>query len=189
VADQVSRRAARWATLVALPVALIVGVLVFSLLSGRGGDGGSAPGPAATSPEGRATGPVTMAAPPLDERAAVVCRALLSALPDRVRDLPRRPVTAGPEQNAAYGDPPITVACGVPAPAVGRTDLLLGMDGVCWHPAETPDRTVWTTVDRQTPVRVTVPSVYAQPAQWANEFSAAVLAAVPSASAVPPGCR
>jgi GNAT superfamily N-acetyltransferase len=36
----------------------------------------------------------------------------VSQLPATVRDLTQRPVTAGAEQNAAYGDPALTVACG-----------------------------------------------------------------------------
>jgi hypothetical protein len=177
------------ATLVAVPVALLAGVLAFVLLNARGGDGGAAPSPGSSSPRVQAIGPVTMPAPPLAERAAVVCRALLAGLPDRIRDLPRRPVKAGPEQNAAYGDPAVTLACGGARPAVAATDFLLVMDGVCWRSSQAPDLTVWATVDREVPVRVTVPAAYAQPAQWANEFSAAVVAAVPSASAAPSGCR
>ncbi|HEY2949025.1 MAG TPA: DUF3515 domain-containing protein [Micromonosporaceae bacterium] len=188
MADQDSRRAARLATLVALPVALLAGVLAFVLLNARG-DGGAEPSPGPSSPRAQETEPVTMAAPHLDDRTAVICRALLAALPDRIRDLPRRPVTAGPEQNAAYGDPAIQLACGGARPAVAPTDFLLVMDGVCWRSSQSPDHTAWTTADRAVPVRVTVPADYAQPAQWVNEFSAAVVTAVPSASAAPSGCR
>jgi hypothetical protein len=189
VADRDARHAARWATLIAVPLALLAGVLAFVLLNSRGGDGGAEPSPRATSPRPQGTSAVTMAAPPLGERAAVVCRALLSRLPDGIRDLTRRPVTAGPEQNAAYGDPPVTLACGGPPPAVAPTDFLLGMDAVCWHTATTPNGTIWTTVDREVPVRVNVPARYEQPAQWANEFSAAVVAAIASIDDIPSGCR
>jgi Protein of unknown function (DUF3515) len=188
VADRDSRQAARLATLVALPVALLVGVLAFAILNARDGAEPTPWSSASTAPRPQPTGPVAMAAPPLDARAAVVCRAVLSRLPDRIRDLARRAVTAGPEQNAAYGDPPVTLACGGAAPAVAPTDFLLRMDSVCWHGATTGDGTVWSTVDREVPVRVTIPAAYEQPAQWANEFSTTVLAAVPSASAAPSGC-
>jgi hypothetical protein len=186
VADRDSRRAARWATLVAVPVALAAGALAFVSLNARDG---AEPAAEPSSPRPQPTVPVSMAAPPLGDRAAVVCRALLSRMPDRIRDLPRRAVTAGPGQNAAYGDPPITLACGGAPPAVAPTAFLLRMDAVCWHSATTRDETVWTTVDREVPVTVHVPAGYEQPAQWANEFSAAVVAAVPSIDAVPSGCR
>ncbi len=46
--------------------------------------------------------------------AAGVCRRSTAQLPATVVGRHRRPVS-GAEQNAAYGDPPITVACGVAA--------------------------------------------------------------------------
>ncbi|MFC7763591.1 DUF3515 family protein [Catellatospora bangladeshensis] len=67
------------------------------------------------------TAPVAVPAPSLNARQTTVCRALLSQLPDRLQDLPRRDVTAGHEQNAAYGDPAVTVACGAaPVPSLPR---------------------------------------------------------------------
>ena len=46
---------------------------------------------------------------------------MTSQLPATVRNLPARKVSAGPEQNAAYGEPPLTVACGVAAAAMCET--------------------------------------------------------------------
>lgn len=181
-----SRRAARLATLTAVPVALLVGVLAFWLLGGFG-KAGPRPGPGARP---QSTEPVTMPAPPLSERAATVCRALLSQLPDSVRELRRRPVTAGAEQNAAYGDPAITMACAAgPVPSFPPDATLWGLSGVCWYAVERGGTSVWTTVDREVPVTVAVPAGYAQPGQWVIEFSAPVVASVPSAVQIPSGCR
>jgi hypothetical protein len=186
VADPVSRSAALIAALVAVPVALIVGVVTFALLSGglRDAPETAAPDPSAPVP----TTPVEMAAPPLTEREEVVCRALLSQLPPVLDGLPQRPVTAGPEQNAAYGEPPITVACGGPPPRYAPTDELHPWSGVCWHPAETPDATVWTTLDREVPVRVTVPAAYEGPFQHVLEFSTPIAETIRSADTAPSGC-
>ncbi len=186
--DRTTRRAALWATVVAVPLAVLTGWLVFSAVDRgpAGGTGAASPSPTAARPQ--STAPVAMSAPALSQRATVVCRALLSRLPRSVRDLAQRPVTAGAEQNAAYGDPAITVACGVPAPSFPPTDLVYPLDRVCWHAVERPDATVWTTVDRQVPVQVTVPRVYEQPGQWTNEFSATVTETVPSATSAPSGC-
>jgi len=120
--------------------------------------------------------------------AVVVCRALLSRLPYELRGAPRRPVGAGPEQNAAYGDPPLTVACGVAPARYPPTDKVYRLDATCWH--ATADGTVWTTVDRETAVRVTVPRAYDPPGQWVIELSAPVTEAVPSlpAAQLPFGC-
>jgi Protein of unknown function (DUF3515) len=175
VADDVTRRAARLATVITVPVVLVAGLLAVLLL--RAGDG---------PPE---TGPVEMSARPLGPRQATACRALLTQLPHALRDLAQRPVTAGGEQNAAYGDPAITLACGTALPSFPPTDTVLGLDGVCWYAAEGPDQTTWTTVDREVPVTVAVPTAYEQPGQWVIEFSTPVAAAIPAAARIPFGCR
>ena len=169
---------ARTATLVAVPVALLAGFLVFWSLGGLAG----AP-QAGASGDPQATTPVSVPAPSLDATTADACRALLAALPASVRDRRQRPVTGGAEQNAAYGDPPIVLSCGVTKPSVPQVADLIGISGVCWWPEERSDRDVYTTVDRQVPVRVTVPKVYSASAQWVATFSAAItgsLATVPA---------
>ena len=82
-------------------------------------------------------------------------------------------MTAGPEQNAAYGEPPITVACGVPQPAMCRG----GAPSVRWTRAAYAaclDERAQARLHHDGPevaVRVTVPS-RARTGAWANEFSA-----------------
>ncbi|HEX6683554.1 MAG TPA: DUF3515 domain-containing protein [Candidatus Limnocylindrales bacterium] len=164
------RSATRVATLVAVPLAVLAGLVAFQVLK----------------PDFQDTGPVTMLAIQLDERQTVVCRALLAHLPGQVRDRQRRPVTAGPEQNAAFGDPAITVACGGKKPAFAPTDVVYPLSGVCWIPDASG--TTWTTVDREVPVVVTVPQEYDSPGQWVAAFSAPVFKAILSAD-VPSGCK
>ncbi|MCW6009133.1 DUF3515 domain-containing protein [Micromonospora sp. CPCC 205371] len=183
--DRTTRQAALWATVVALPVTALVAVL--AIQAGRP-DPVAEPTPSATAPSPQSTAPVEMAAPALQERAATVCRALLSRLPATVQGMAQRPVTAGPEQNAAYGDPAVTVACGVPAAQVPPTAELSLLDQVCWYQTAGDEATVWTTVDREVPVRVTVPKAYEAPGQKAIAFSGAVIAAVPSRPDAPSGC-
>ena len=184
--DRTARTAALWATAVAVPVAVLAAVLLFSAVNGRSGD--AAPTATTTTPAVVSTAPVVMAAPTLSERATTVCRAVLSQLPATVRGMPQRPVTAGPEQNAAYGDPAVTVACGGPQPTVADESFVLTMNRVCWYNEQRGDATVWTTIGREVPVAVTVPSSYEQSAQWANEFSDTVVATVKSAGPIPSGC-
>src|SRR4051812_29743036 len=106
-----TRRAARVAAAVAIPSALLAGVGVYALSSGFAAPGTDGPAPGSTGV------PVQMAGASLDGRQATVCRALVTKLPDKVRDLNRRPVSRGTEQNAAYGDPALTLACaGAPRP-------------------------------------------------------------------------
>jgi len=76
------------ATVIAVPVALLTGVVVHGLGM-----------PASSSPNAQATGPVTLPAAALDNRPAVICQSLVAMLPSVVREKQRRPVTAGAGQN------------------------------------------------------------------------------------------
>jgi Protein of unknown function (DUF3515) len=190
MADQITRSAARTATLAALPATLIVAVLLAWLLGGFGGRN-SEPPPieAAPSPRPGSTAPVSLPAPQLGERAEIVCRALLSQLPGSVRELARRPVTAGAEQNAAYGDPAITVACGGPAASHSPEATVYTISRVCWYPDESQaGRSVWTTVDREVPVTINLPNEYEGAGDWVAEFSDTLVRTVPSAATTPSGC-
>jgi hypothetical protein len=197
--DKTTRSAAAVAAAVAVPVAVIAGLLVFWRLTPSGTT--PAAQPSATAPAVVPSAAVSMAAPRLDTSTARVCLAVTSQLPATVRGLPARKVTAGPEQNAAYGEPPITVACGAPRPTMcERADgghagcvpldaVMLKMNGVCWWGQEGPATDLFTTMDREVAVRVAVPATYDQTGQWANEFSDAVARTVKSTSAgVPTGC-
>lgn len=184
MADQAARSAARTAALIAVPVALLAGLVAFWGLNRTPGS----PGP--TLPSVQASGPVTMAAPTLPEDTAVACRALLSQLPAALRDRPRRPVTAGAEQNAAYGDPAITLACGAgPRPSIAPTADLLVLNNVCWYETDDGDGTTWYPVDRTVPVTVHLPAAYQPAAQWAIEFSNPVAGSIRSITDVPTGCK
>ncbi|HEY0700446.1 MAG TPA: DUF3515 family protein [Micromonospora sp.] len=184
--DPTTRQAALWATLVAVPLTALVAFVAFAKLNP---DDTADPAPSATaSPRPVSTAPVASTARQLTERQTVVCRALLSRLPTNLRDLAQRPVQAGPEQNAAYGDPPLTLACGVPQPSVPATDDRWMVNKVCWHAAELADATVLTTLDREVPVRVTVPRAYTQPLQWVAPVSESLVSSVPSVRPAPTGC-
>ncbi|WP_415858539.1 DUF3515 family protein [Micromonospora rifamycinica] len=185
--DRSTRRAALLATLVAVPVTVAVAGFTVARLSPEPPT--AAPGPSPTSLRPQSGAPVEMAAPALAERPGVVCRALVSQLPATVRELAQRPVTAGPEQNAAYGDPALTVACGGPEPTIEPTADVWTVNRVCWYAAERPDATVLTTLDRETAVTVTVRRAYEGPLQWLSPISDAVVASVPSGGESPAGCR
>ena len=198
--DPATRKAALWATAIAVPVAVIVGLLIVWQVVPAGKATPEAR-PTASGPVAVPTTAVQVAAPKLTEHAAQVCLAVTSQLPNAVRNLPARKVSAGPEQNAAYGEPPITVSCGVPQPTLcERVDgghpgcvpldaTMLKMNGVCWYGQDNPATDIFTTMDREVAVQVTVPSSYEQTGQWANEFSDAVVKTVLSKTkGVPTGC-
>nr|WP_233512482.1 DUF3515 family protein [Micromonospora deserti] len=185
--DRTTRGAALVASAVALPVTLLVGAFAFAQLSPD--EPAAEPSPTPTTARAQSTAPVEMAAPALAERPAILCRALLSQLPPAIRDLAQRPVTAGPEQNAAYGDPALTVACGGAEPTVAATDDVWVVNKVCWHAREETDATVLTTVDRETAVTVRVPRAHGPALQWAAPISDTIVASVPSGGPVPAGCQ
>lgn len=185
--DPVVRAAALWATVITLPLAAAAGAVAFTQLKPEPSAAESTASPGAT-PQPRLTVPVDLAAPALAERPATVCRALLARLPTSLGELGQRPVSAGQEQNAAYGDPPVTLACGVPAPVVSPTDDVWVVNGVCWHPVEQPDGVRLTTADREVPVQVHVPRAYEQPLQWVSPLARSVADAVPPAASAPTGC-
>jgi hypothetical protein len=178
MADPVRRRAALIATLVALPLAVVLALV--SLLAYGGFSGEGEPIPAQT-------GEVTMDAPALRADAVPICQTIVRHLPDNVDDLARRPVSAGPDQNAAYGDPPITLSCGTAQPTVEPTADVITLSGVCWLPVPVSIGTAWTTVDRAVPVTVTVPGRSEGSAQSVVPFSEPVAAADPRIDA-PSGC-
>jgi len=197
--DRTTRTAALWATAIALPVAVLVGVLIFTRVI-HPAQPAATPSATAGTAAAVPTTPVRLAAPALSPRAKEVCLAVTSQLPDTLRTLPARKVSAGPEQNAAYGEPPVTVQCGVTQPAMCPTlnagpgcvpldTELLNMNGVCWYAEQGADAAAFTTMDREIAVRVTVPSSHQQAAQWANEFSDVLVETDRSKTAgVPSGC-
>jgi len=184
----VHRSPAVLAAAAAVPVALLAGVLAFWRLGGFAGSGGAAsqrPG-GVGRPGGSAS--VDVSGPSLSGPAGDVCRTVVAKLPDAVRQLRRRPVTSGSEQNAAYGDPAITLACGAPVASVEPTATVYNLSGVCWYPRKGSSATAWTTVDRSVPVTVTVPDSYDAQAQWVVAFSPSIAGALPATSSFPTGC-
>jgi hypothetical protein len=196
--DNTTRKAALWATVIAVPVAVLVGFGIFSQINPEAAK--PAAEPTVAQPSVAPSAPVQVTAPKLSARQAQVCLAVTSQLPTKVRDLVSREVSAGPEQNAAYGEPPLTVACGVEQPVTCKTMTdtagcvpmdteLMNMNRVCWYADQQAEVTTFTTMDREVAVRVTVPKEYQQPAQWANEFSDVVVETDKSReSGVPYGC-
>jgi hypothetical protein len=174
MADPANRRAALYATLVAVPVAILIGVIAFAYFASRTST--SEARPSAAVP----TSPVAMPAPKLSPAHAQACLAFIAQLPNQLRSLPERHVTAGPEQNAAFGEPPVTVQCGAAAVRPAPTATIYPISGVCWFPTTGANATVWTTLDREVPVAVTVPNTYSGSGQWAAEFSAPLVSAMPS---------
>ncbi|MGE5828311.1 MAG: DUF3515 family protein [Micromonosporaceae bacterium] len=192
MAGPASRSPTALALIIAIPVALVAGVVAFAVLS-RAPSGSPPPRPESwnrASAQPANPTPVPMEAPTLTDRDAATCRDLVAHLPAAIGGvaLPRRPVTAGAEQNAAFGDPAVLLACGGPVPTPGPVDQVFPASGVCWHATQTPDSTVWTPMDRELAIRVTVPQYYDSPYQLVIDLSPAIMATTRRVGNLP-GCQ
>lgn len=75
----------------------------------------------------------------------------------------------------AWGDPPIIVQCGVPKPAgLDPTSRCAEINGVGWFSDKNEDGYVFTTIGRETYVRVTVPAEYEPPADALVDLAGAI---------------
>jgi hypothetical protein len=179
MSESPTRSAARLAALIAIPIALVCGVLAFFTLHHTLNAGATAsPTPSASASAD--TSPVVVPAPALDATDKQMCLAFVAALPTKLRNLPERHVTAGAEQNAAFGTPPITAECGATESQVAQTADILVASDVCWYALQNAQATVLTTLDRTVPIAITVPNSYSGAGQWATEFRNAIISAVPS---------
>ena len=100
-----------------------------------------------------------MTPPTPGPQAAAACAAFGAALPDELSTVGgRREVAPESDLTAAYGDPAVSVRCGVPAPAALRPDsALVTVDGIDWFPEELTAGWVMTTVGLAADVEIVVP--------------------------------
>ncbi len=94
-----------------------------------------------------------------------VCSALLRAVPEELGDgLERRAVTGDPLRTAAWGEPAVTLECGVPRPTRDEPPVELGPndDGplVAFTTRDVGAATRFTTSASAVTVAVTVPDQY-----------------------------
>ncbi|CAM3234998.1 DUF3515 family protein [Stackebrandtia soli] len=182
--DADRRKAARIATAVAVPVTLLAALGAFWII------GGMAPAEE-TAPQPSSTEPVTLEIPDLSEKDSVICRALIATLPADLNDLDQRIVSgeAGTaEVSAAYGDPAVSVLCGVDPVEIETDATVFPMPPTCWYAEEGETETVWTTVDRSLAVEVRVPAEYEESGQLIQALTKAVGKKIPVGDSSPAGC-
>lgn len=121
--------------------------------------------------------PVVLDDPPVDEATRQTCTSLVAALPTTVLGSARRETTG--TLGGAWGNPPITVACGIAEPpGLTPTAECLEVDGVGWWQQPGRGGEVYTTIGRAAVVQVGVPSAYGEP-------TAALVELAPAVGAVP----
>ena len=171
------RRSPAWlATLVAVPVTIVL-VLVAVVAERRGGADPTTP-PSTPAATAGALPAIKVAAPPAPTAAAQrSCQELVSALPESLGDLPARPVDSPSPYVVAWGEPPVTLRCGVARPPafVATADVQV-ISGVTWFAERRGQTTAWTVVDR--PVYVEVLAPVAAASEPVARLSTAVTAAL-----------
>ena len=157
------RSAARLATLVAVPVTLVL--LAVAVVAARHAGSGAEPvAPVTSAPASAAALPSIKVAPPppLSAGQQQACQQLISALPTDLGDLPARPVDSPSPYVAAWGEPAVTLRCGVARPPsfVATADVQQ-INGVSWFAERRGPTTAWVVVDRPVYVEVLAPAAAA----------------------------
>jgi Protein of unknown function (DUF3515) len=105
-----------------------------------------------------------------------VCTALMADLPPTVLDEKRRKAEPG-RHSAAWGDPAITLRCGVDKPPkLTAASACYEVNGVGWFAEEASGGYLFTTIGRTTYVEVGVPSDYAPEANALVDLARTVTA-------------
>ena len=159
--------------------------LVASLVSGCTGEPAAAPS-SDTSAGAAADQPVRLKAVP--RTVPAVCTELLARLPAAVADQGRRGVSPRGAPGAAWGDPAITLVCGVEEPP-GFDDVAscLTVNGVDWYipteQLEAQGDLTMTAVNRQVSVEVRLPAAYFPPATTLVDLARPVRQSIPATGA------
>ncbi|WP_258037045.1 MULTISPECIES: DUF3515 domain-containing protein [unclassified Streptomyces] len=130
---------------------------------------------------------VSVESPRPEGEAAEACDAVLAALPERVEDEESREVPGDAEYVAAWGDPAITLRCGVERPAAltpgsetyRPTSDAIQVNDVSWLLEQQADGYRFTTTERTVYVEVEVPGAYAPEVDALVDVAEAVHANVP----------
>ena len=113
-----------------------------------------------------------------------LCAALLESLPDEVDPgVERRTVEPDSGRTAAWGDPAVTLECGVEAPE--RFESPIDVNGVVWTTRDIGPGFRWTTANRLARIAVTIPDDYENGIEIMFPLSPAVEQAVPVDPTVP----
>ena len=95
----------------------------------------------------------------------------------------RRPVSQDSDTAAAWGDPPVILQCGVPAPDRPEEEVVI--NGVTWSVRDIGAGFRWTTVGRAVNVAVEIPDAYANGAEIVNPLADSLARTVPTVAPSP----
>ena len=119
-------------------------------------------------------GPVQLSEPTPGPADRATCDGVLAALPHQVLESTHRATEPG-LLTRAWGDPPITLRCGVPMPpGLTPSSECLEINGVGWFAEDAEGGTLFTTIGRAVFVEVGVPADYAPEIDVLVDLAAAV---------------
>ena len=118
--------------------------------------------------------------PSVPDSVRETCAALVAALPGEIDPgVARRPVVAATDRTAAWGDPAVTLECGVPEP--DRPDQPTRVNGVTWSVRDIGAGFRWTTRGLAVFVAVDIPDAYDNGAELVNPLAGPLQATLPTA--------
>lgn len=107
------------------------------------------------------SGPVDLATPTPAAGVRSICSDLISHTPAVVDGKKRREIAHPSPYAAAWGDPAITLVCGVPKPtALNAASECFEVNGVGWFSEKQADGYRFTTIGRKAYAQVMVPKKY-----------------------------
>ena len=126
-------------------------------------------------------GPVAVPEPtPTSAESAAACATLDTNVPSSILTAVRRKTDPEATTTAAWGDPPITLRCGVARPAsLIATSTLITVDGIDWYAEERSAGYVFTTIGLVANIEVAVPDVYAPETSVLPDLGPAITESVP----------
>ena len=140
-------------------------------------------GVAATSCTSGGTVSVRATSPSPDAQGA--CTALIAKLGQTVDGLAKRKVSPASPYTAAWGDPAVTLRCGVAVKPADAHTAAAEINGVAWQTHELGDVVQWVTDGRTVGVELRVPLTYTSQENVLSAVGDAVTATVPASSQTP----
>jgi len=118
---------------------------------------------------------VAVPVPTPNAKDVAICQKLTPSLPEKVADQPKREVSDAPDLTAAWGNPPITLRCGVVKPAaLEPTSSLITVNGIDWFAQQLSAGWQFTSMNTYVYVEVTVPESYSPEANALVDLSSSL---------------
>jgi hypothetical protein len=125
-------------------------------------------------------GAVALKVPSPTGAAADECAALSRALDHGIAGLSRRATSPTSPFTAAWGDPAVTLRCGVAPRAADSKTNEAEIASVQWRIRQAGDQVLWETFERSTGIEVRIPRAYNDQENVIADLGAAIADTVPA---------